>query len=403
MLVVKMRPSRPYHITFRPKLMAFNLHKLPAELRACIFQHYLETERSSAPYRTPPLIIALRPDSILYHETLDIFYRISTFRLTAENERLLMARMSPRLLRTIRSLNVKFSYVRNASVFTSVSLDTCLVMLILNRRGFEPVELPTKPDISFKSHPIWSASNVRTLELDLECVHPAKAVKFAKFCLTRLLNVQSLTVRMTHRIQLSQPAIINENGNIRFLHELPTGLRDLVLGESNDQLPPSVQAINAATQTRCIQNPSDPEIFTWSAGSCRSLTWTDEQHFRSMPYEIYIKGNSPNVIPWGRKAFVINQPCTMIGVLTLTHQVFMSLHCRTSSVGLNARYFFSYCSLGNCPCLAYRLSSDGTLFVDRPLESKRMENVQRSVKRWICKTLDEDSQNYTSRFIFSRS
>jgi hypothetical protein len=93
MPTVKMSSSRPYPPAWQPGLDVVDLRKLPPELRACIFQHYIETERSPAGHRTPPLIITLRPDSVLYNEILDIFYRISTLRLTAENERL-MSRMS---------------------------------------------------------------------------------------------------------------------------------------------------------------------------------------------------------------------------------------------------------------------------------------------------------------------
>src|SRR4051812_16429272 len=99
-------------------------------------------------------------------------------------------------------------------------------MLMLNRLGFKPDhngrDLQPKPDISFKDHLIWCASNVRTLELDLRYVHPTKAVDLAKLCLTRLLNVQTLTVHMKDRIPLPRPILINDNGNVRLLYDLPT-------------------------------------------------------------------------------------------------------------------------------------------------------------------------------------
>lgn len=66
------------------------LRVLPPELRIIIYEYLVKIRRLER-QTTPALLIALRPDQQLYHEALDVFYKINIFKLTGFNQRGLFA------------------------------------------------------------------------------------------------------------------------------------------------------------------------------------------------------------------------------------------------------------------------------------------------------------------------
>lgn len=75
----------PLTPTQRPRIMTFKLRGLPPEVRIQIFE--LEVKRWKWRGRNPPLLAALRPDSVMYDEALEIYYGITSFSISYRNEK----------------------------------------------------------------------------------------------------------------------------------------------------------------------------------------------------------------------------------------------------------------------------------------------------------------------------
>lgn len=96
------------------KQFSCTLHKLPPEIRIMIYALVLEVRTSlnlpkpedmfeAFSYPTvgrPPFLVALRMDCILYAETLQTYYEINKFEITAENRYLWTFKILPALTPT---------------------------------------------------------------------------------------------------------------------------------------------------------------------------------------------------------------------------------------------------------------------------------------------------------------
>ncbi len=75
----------PLSSTQLPRIMTFKLRGLPPEVRIQIFE--LEIKRWKWRGRNPPLLAALRPDSVMYDEALEIYYGITSFSISYRNDK----------------------------------------------------------------------------------------------------------------------------------------------------------------------------------------------------------------------------------------------------------------------------------------------------------------------------
>ena len=76
------------------EITSCTLHRLPTEIRHDIFRFCLQNSSRAS---TPPLIAALRPETLLYHEALDVFYGTNRLEIRADNL-IDFARLSKRAL-----------------------------------------------------------------------------------------------------------------------------------------------------------------------------------------------------------------------------------------------------------------------------------------------------------------
>jgi hypothetical protein len=85
----------------------FDLRALPVEIRLLIFRYCLDHvwQQDSM----PPLIVALRGDSQLYHEALEVFYANNTLAVSPETEKR-VASMSLTAMRTVERATVFYGY-----------------------------------------------------------------------------------------------------------------------------------------------------------------------------------------------------------------------------------------------------------------------------------------------------
>lgn len=79
----------PYDATKFPwpnpkESLSFNLRGLPTEVRIVIFE--IEIKRWKWGRRTPPIVQALRPDSVMYFEALEIYYEVMSFAIITRNQ-----------------------------------------------------------------------------------------------------------------------------------------------------------------------------------------------------------------------------------------------------------------------------------------------------------------------------
>lgn len=117
-----------YSISNTRRHSTFDLANLPLELRLLIFEEYFKSASSRKwNGKNLSLIKALRGNPMLYHEALNIFYLKATFVLTVENANRCIIRMSPKLLRTIRSIRLELKYVntpRHSTLLANLRYET---------------------------------------------------------------------------------------------------------------------------------------------------------------------------------------------------------------------------------------------------------------------------------------
>jgi hypothetical protein len=99
----------------------FRLADLPPEIRILIFTEYLECEiqrdtefakvyEKDKGLKTPELIKALRPDMKMYTEALDVYFDLSTFTISSNNDSKFKY-MRQQTLERVRSLEIWYGYV----------------------------------------------------------------------------------------------------------------------------------------------------------------------------------------------------------------------------------------------------------------------------------------------------
>jgi hypothetical protein len=102
------RAPRPYKSTPKKSYATasnFIIRGLPLELRAIIFREdLLEWVNDKL---TPVLIKALRPESQLYQEALDLFYSLKTCSISARNERSVLS-MPQSVLKRVLSVDLSY-------------------------------------------------------------------------------------------------------------------------------------------------------------------------------------------------------------------------------------------------------------------------------------------------------
>jgi hypothetical protein len=80
-----------------------HLRHVPAEVRLLIFTEVFDV--AGPALKTPPLLQAVRGDPKLYGEALEVFYKLSTFRLSAHNSESRKV-MPQNAIMNIQSLNI---------------------------------------------------------------------------------------------------------------------------------------------------------------------------------------------------------------------------------------------------------------------------------------------------------
>jgi hypothetical protein len=100
---------------------SFPLADLPPEIRILIFEEYVrwrinrdikvwkKSSRGKA-FNIPDLIKALRPNSTLYSEALDVYYNLSTLSISKNNEKSVKY-LPHRVAERARSLELWYGYV----------------------------------------------------------------------------------------------------------------------------------------------------------------------------------------------------------------------------------------------------------------------------------------------------
>lgn len=85
----------------------FRIKALPAELRILIFQNYL-LPRGCDCIEASALVRALRPDSEMYAEVLEVFFAVRNFRVSKGNRKSIMT-TSREVLGRITTLEVAYT------------------------------------------------------------------------------------------------------------------------------------------------------------------------------------------------------------------------------------------------------------------------------------------------------
>lgn len=89
--VISDTQPRHYDPSSSPSKMPLTFTDLPPEIRVMIFKlcdlrFWHQTSRRCCIAFTPPIIIALRPQPICYHEALYLFYQQNSYKLAAVTE-----------------------------------------------------------------------------------------------------------------------------------------------------------------------------------------------------------------------------------------------------------------------------------------------------------------------------
>lgn len=85
----------------------FRIKSLPAELRILIFRHYLLPQECDC-IEAAALVRALRPDSEMYAEVLEVFFTVRNFRVSKGNRKSILT-AGQEVLRRITTLEIEYT------------------------------------------------------------------------------------------------------------------------------------------------------------------------------------------------------------------------------------------------------------------------------------------------------
>lgn len=212
-----------------------------------------------------------------------------------------------------------------------------------------------------KDHPIWLASNVSKIELDIRKMRQMEAIEFVKECILQF-PLRTLILHLTPGFLCEPPVIFGINGQLEAKLMHSTTMDSFISG---NRFSAPLPVINISTNIRCVQIPSYPNAlgYRWIAMD-HNLTWTDKDYVRSIPRPKF------SIPAW-----------SMLSILTRTHQWKMFAYRYTHFLGLNPRFWFAFCTDIICTCATLRPTTFQDGAKPNPeiltLHKQKMEQVYR--------------------------